>query len=650
MKNLSKLFIIISALFSFAFPSFASSTFYVRTDGGTSTQCSGLADAAYPGNGKNQACAFNHPFWVLPPGRTPVMLGGDTLVISSGSYMMGAGAPNGIPGNSGPADVCNHNWPQNCFIPPIPSGPDTGHPTKIYGKNWDTKLTPAPELWGTQGAYRIFDLTTSNNVEIRYLEITDHSSCLYDSPNPVRKCNNSVYPLDQFAQNGIRATDSSNVLLKDINVHGLALHGIWAGRLTDWTIDGVIIRGNGNGAGWQGDVGEGAIGLGTDSLNHGKITFKNCKIEYSGCGEQYPTTTVADGCVGQDYGGNGDGIGTWITGGSWILDTVEISHNCEDGLDLLYHIGPNASLGGTVTIINSRFEGNAGNQVKVSTNTTIDNSVIIGNCDYFYNNPLSESYGGATMNFCRAGGIPLTSEGWGVTSNRPPNLSPGTSYITLTNSTLVSAAQNLIGVANHTESTASPGVCDGTQKFHSRNNLILGKETWYSKRFGSGGQQPTLFYNGGNDYNGGGDCGPSGAHPIQFVDKDSSIYNTAIPQCQNSNHVLCIDPQLTSISPLSSENIPPMLTIDPLANPTILSAQAISGTAKDIVAVISVKVQIGNGAASVAMLNGNNWSYMVRGLSAGQNIITVTALNSVGITTTKTISIVRLSVGNIGND
>jgi hypothetical protein len=36
--------------------------YYVRTDGGSAKQCTGLVDAPYPGNGINQPCAWDHPF------------------------------------------------------------------------------------------------------------------------------------------------------------------------------------------------------------------------------------------------------------------------------------------------------------------------------------------------------------------------------------------------------------------------------------------------------------------------------------------------------------------------------------------------------------------------------------------------------------
>ena len=42
-------------------------TYYIRPDGGDYAQCTGLADAPYPGNGADQPCAWDHPFRALPP-------------------------------------------------------------------------------------------------------------------------------------------------------------------------------------------------------------------------------------------------------------------------------------------------------------------------------------------------------------------------------------------------------------------------------------------------------------------------------------------------------------------------------------------------------------------------------------------------------
>ena len=74
-------------------PSQPGTTYYVRPDGGSYTECTGTVDAAYSGSGEDQPCAWNHPFQALPPGETSRILGGDTLIITSGSYQMGYGAP-----------------------------------------------------------------------------------------------------------------------------------------------------------------------------------------------------------------------------------------------------------------------------------------------------------------------------------------------------------------------------------------------------------------------------------------------------------------------------------------------------------------------------------------------------------------------------
>ena len=44
-------------------------TYYVRTDGGSATQCNGLADAPYPGSGTGQNC-----WWLMGSVRFPVVL------------------------------------------------------------------------------------------------------------------------------------------------------------------------------------------------------------------------------------------------------------------------------------------------------------------------------------------------------------------------------------------------------------------------------------------------------------------------------------------------------------------------------------------------------------------------------------------------
>ena len=97
-------------------------TWYVRVDGGDAVQCNGRSNLPYPGIGIGRACAWKHPFFALPPTGLRRMLGGDTLVIGSGSYKIGPGAPG--------AGAC---LPGNCSLSTVPNGL-VGAPTRIRGE------------------------------------------------------------------------------------------------------------------------------------------------------------------------------------------------------------------------------------------------------------------------------------------------------------------------------------------------------------------------------------------------------------------------------------------------------------------------------------------------------------------------------------
>ncbi len=613
MKN-QVLFMLATVSVFFIYPKNSySTTYYVRTDGGSSAQCTGLSDTAYSGIGTNQACAVNHLFWLLTPdgkgGGTAKIEGGDTVIVGPGEYMIGVGAPG--------STACNASWGYNCTPPPIPSGPDASHPTVIRGKGWDTKLSDPPQLWGYGRLSKILNLTGSSNVEVRYLEITDHSNCIYNSVDPAKSCNrNSPYTWP-YADVGIYATDSRNVLLKDLNIHGISKTGIHAGRLSDWTLEGVTVRASGF-TGWDGDVGHGLIGSGTDSSNSGNIVIRDSKIEYSGCGEKYPGTELW-GCHGQSQQGQGDGFGTYATEGYWLLENSEFSHNLQDGFDLLYHTGTN----GNVTVKNSRFEGNAGNGLKIASGAIIENTAIIGNCDYFVNNPISETYSGS-VEACRAVGTPLMTSGWrpgqiltltnslltgsttvlaeiksGTNVTKTKEISGSISSITsgnqyATNSALdkiwlrplgpwnpndmefavvigterrrikgtwVEVGNNVWELSGYRSQTGNidsfPYVylgfaCDGTARFVSRNNIVIGMESYTKKISNVSGVKSTYQYLDGYDGNGNGLCAAEGT-AVVLDNADSIIYNTDIryPYCPNDKNILCSDPLLQSIPPLS---------------------------------------------------------------------------------------------------
>ncbi|MFC1510627.1 hypothetical protein ACFL49_03100 [Candidatus Omnitrophota bacterium] len=498
MKNKNKIIIFVVTIICLCCTSFGyAATYYVREDGGSTSQCTGLVDAPYSGSGSNQPCALSHPFYAIAPiGNNPTKLqGGDTLIIdgsNNADYQMGYGAPN-----ANDTSICYSAWPWDCYMRSVPSGSSPTNPTRILGKGWDSGCQSPPELWGTERANRVLNLAGSSNVEVQCLEVTDRSSCQEHGPSP---CNRDTPPFGNWAQSGIVATDSENVLIKNVNIHGMAYRGIYAGRLKDWTIEDTKIVAN-SFVGWDGDVGA------FNSSNSGTMTFNNTDILYSGCGETYPDEKPYN-CYSQDQGGYGDGLGTHQTGAHWVFNNCDISHNVSDGLDLLYHNGD-----GSITIKRSRFEGNAGNQVKTGADTKIENSVIIGNCAYFDNNDIT--WNSATFNNCRAGGNAIAiAYHTGMTAE-------------IKNSTITSNGDTI------TQSAGSD--CLGTEKIVSRNNIYLG-----GTEFNDGSDLSAFYWAAGATGNGDGSCGS-----VNVDDDYSVIWNTKhiATDCDGRPNSICQDPQ-----------------------------------------------------------------------------------------------------------
>jgi len=402
-------------------------TYYIRPDGGSPEQCTGQTNAPYPGSGLAQACAWDHPFRALPPDGAPRIAGGDTVIIGAGEYMMGYGAPE--------TDACSSDYPWDCHIPPIPGGPDASHPTRILGAGWDAGCNNPPELWGTERTYHILDLTDSSNVEIACLEITDHSGCVEFHSGGLA-CERDSYPYGPWAATGLYAEDSANVHLQDLNIHGLADNGVWAGRLSDWTVENVRVAGNGW-AGWDGDIDGG------DS-NSGVMRFSGWTVAWNGCGETYPGGEPAK-CWAQTAGGYGDGVGTGATGGHWIIEDSAFLHNTSDGLDLLY-----VQAGGQIEIRRTIAEGNAGNQIKTSGPTIIENTIIVGNCGFFDGQTFTYD-----VDNCRALGNAVSL-----------NLYPG-DQTTIANNTIASEGDCLL-------IAGCDGACDGSESVLLRNNIFQG--------------------------------------------------------------------------------------------------------------------------------------------------------------------------------
>lgn len=412
----------------------AATTYYVRSDGGSASECTGLADAAYSGSGSAQACAWDHPFRALPPGGPARLAGGDTLLIAAGSYQMGVGAP----GADDPGSPCDADAAWDCYMVPIPSGPDAAHPTRVLGAGWASGCPDAPELWGSERSDMVLNLTDSSHVEIACLEITDHSGCV-EFHTGALTCERDTPPFGDWAVRGIYAADSADVALRDLDVHGLAVTGIQAGRLSDWTVEDVRIVGNGW-AGWDGDIED------TDS-NSGDLVFRRLTVEWNGCGETYPGGEPA-GCWGQSAGGYGDGLGTGATAGRWVFEDSVFRHNTSDGLDLLY-----GREGSSIEIRRTLAEGNAGNQIKTNGPALIESSIVVGNCDFFTGQPFT-----LDVDACRAAGNALSL-----------TLRHG-DLVQLLGSTITSQGDCLVLADCDIEQSS----CDGSESLRIRNNLFVG--------------------------------------------------------------------------------------------------------------------------------------------------------------------------------
>jgi hypothetical protein len=376
-------------------------------------------------------------------------------------------------------------------MPAIPSGPDPDRPTCIVGAGWNDGCPDPPVLSGVERTSRVLDLTGSSHVRVECLEITDHAGCVEFHSGGIA-CERDSYPYGDWAVTGVTATDSGDVTIKNVNIHGLAHAGIHAGRLTDWTLEDVRIVGNGW-VGFDGDV-EG------DDANPGTTTFRRVTIAWNGCGETYPGGQPA-GCWGQSAGGYGDGLGTGSTGGDWVFADCDISHNTSDGLDLLYH-----SLGGVITVDRVRAEGNAGNQIKTSGEAHITNSVVVGNCGYFAGKPFTHG-----VDDCRALGNAISIE-FGSASE-----------VTLVNSSIYSQGDCLLLI----------GACDGASRFVSRNNVFLGDTDFLQP-----GENTCFYYS---------ECAS-----LDF-DHDYGVIDGTKQddQCPWGANDLCADPRLTG--PMSGD-------------------------------------------------------------------------------------------------
>lgn len=263
-------------------------TYHIRSDGGDASQCTGNVDAPYQGSGVGQACAWSHPFQALDANGQWRIHGADTVVIHAGSYPMGFGAPNSA--------WCEAEAAFDCHLPALPSGADPQHPTRLVGAGWDQGCAVRPQLWGTQRSASVLDLRGTANALVACLEITDHSGCVEFHADAATACQRDTYPYGEWAAVGIVAADSANISLQSLNIHGLAVTGVHAGRLRDVQVQNVRVAGNGW-AGWDGDIDGDDSNAGDQIKVNGSTRIEN-SLAVSQCGffEGRTFTYQVDAC------------------------------------------------------------------------------------------------------------------------------------------------------------------------------------------------------------------------------------------------------------------------------------------------------------------------------------------------------------------
>lgn len=174
-------------------------TWYVRHDGGTATQCTGTTNAAYPGGGSGQACAVSDLFWLVSNGTGQFITAtNDTIkfadpVTNTTPYYEGE-QNNGVgfdwstvlPSICGPP-----NTDGNACILPIPPDGTTILGQSDTGAGSCTNSTHTGLVWnavdgggknptilsGINNAFQVLDFQGSNHITLRCVEITQPDVC-----------------------------------------------------------------------------------------------------------------------------------------------------------------------------------------------------------------------------------------------------------------------------------------------------------------------------------------------------------------------------------------------------------------------------------------------------------------------------------------
>nr|WP_311719288.1 putative Ig domain-containing protein [Edaphobacter lichenicola] len=549
-------------------------TWYIRPDGGSNTQCTGKTNAAYPGSGTGQACAFNHPYQMMnSSGSWAKFAGGDTIQFvntsgTSDTYYMGE-QNSGVGTDwhaqlSGicPAPNSGNSEGSSCILPAPPSG-TAGQHTRILGQNagnchdsGHTHLVNPTILSGIDAAFVVLDTRGTDYVDISCIEITQPDTCTMvagagqctDSKNYVRY---GGLLLNYLTQQG-----PSNLTLQDLAIVGTAGSGILGSKLNKSSSDvfsatDVYVIGNGQ-AGWNGDGG----GCNTSCETVGTMNISYATIDWNGCVAVKPydmtkpdTQNAFNYCYGQESGGYGDGF-VQIAAGNMTMN-VDHSHfrwNTQDGFDSL-HLSDDVKTSPAIHISDSWSEGNGGQTFKLGAgaastainNVSISNCRILSNASAFPLNPSGWALDSADT--CRAAG-----DQWAFQLNN------GTA-ITLENNTSVGYGNTMYDIEC---AALAPNCAANGATFIFRNNISKG----YADPGNSNTLASGIYLGSGNVF---ANSGSAIDHnlwntiatgcPDSYLSQQEKIYTCGDPDLTGESNINAINPNISSSSPAINSGI-----------------------------------------------------------------------------------------------
>lgn len=484
---------------------------YYRLDGGTSTQCTGLTNAPYTG-GTAQPCAFNHPGWAT--GMYDVATVITPRKWASGDRLIAGRAGDSFKMNDSQFPGCGGS--PDCHMIEPPDGISATQRTQILGYGWEsgcgfsgngfwtgTGAAPTTSWYGSTNLYNgVIYLgglyragggngtlasgssgTGAKHVSIQCIDITDHDVCVGGGTNPPGPSCGADY-----ARDGIKGRLNDDIELKHVNIHGLQLGGGIIPGGSNWTFYDVHIKNNGYvGIEWERDNADQDRAV----IPDGSLFIMDySEVTGNGCGETWPSLQRAN-CWGQTdtRGGYGDGIafqgptGNDTGIGQWIVTNSSLSQNTQDGFDGLHAFKATDFFHMSYSLV----ESNGGNQLKLYSNSLVENSFIIDSCNYFASKSYTASdfiAGRAAM--CRPAGHSAVAVGAGAT---------GVTY-KFTNSTITSIGDVMF-------MTFGLGcTINSLTRVVLRNNVLIGGKEYNDDshlwpNVGAGDDSVSFFYNAG---------------------------------------------------------------------------------------------------------------------------------------------------------